>query len=181
MSGRRKILWLLAFIVTGVLLYPSLPSLDPIISKTSSLEVQIRDTEIKIDQARAAQAEGQEFLARLETLRGRIPSDPDLEGLVNELSRRIAATGMRWTDGAPSALEQQAEGAVFRTWQISLTVAGPESGVFPLLESIAAADRTVTIDSVSVRTEGDKVVVAINARFYALLPGEYNDPQYQGS
>lgn len=170
MSRKRKLIWLFVFILSAVLLYPSLPSLEPIISDTNSINVVVRDTEIKTEQAQSAQDKGDAFILELESLRKQIPSNPDLESLVDELSVRITGVGMRWTDGSPGALEQSNDEATYNAWQLSLTIQGPQSSVLPLLESIATMDRTVTLDSVSVRAEGQQVIVSLNAKFYALLP-----------
>ena len=170
MSRKRKLIWLIVLILSAVLLYPSLPSMEPIISDTNSINVVTRDIEIKTEQARSAQDKGDTFILELESVRKQIPSNPDLESLVDELSVRIAGVGMRWTDGSPGALEQSNAEATYRTWQLSLTIQGPQSSVLPLLDSIATMDRTVTLDSVSIRAEGQQVVVSLNAKFYALLP-----------
>lgn len=169
MSRKRKLIWLVVLVLSAVLLYPSLPSLKPIISDTNGINVVIRDTEIKTEQAQSAQDKGDEFISELESLRKQIPSNPDLESLVDELSARIASVGMRWTDGSPGALEQPSEEGTYRTWQLSLTILGPSGSVPLLLESIATMNRTVTLDSMSVRAEGQQVVVSLNAKFYALV------------
>lgn len=170
MNRKRKLVWLIVFALAAVLLYPSIPSMDSVVSDTKSINVTVRDLEIKTDQALAAKDEGQTFIDELASLRKKIPSNPDLESLVDELSFRITSTGMRWTDGSPGALEQSDPQSTYNTWQLSLTVQGPQSSVLPLLTSIASMDRTVTLESISVRAEGQQVVVSLSARFYALLP-----------
>ena len=172
MSRTRKLIWLMICLISAVVLYPSIPSLEPIVSDINDIDMSIRETEIKIDQAQGAQDKGETFISELDSLRKQVPSNPELESLVVELSARIASVGMRWTDGSPGALEQSNEEATYRTWQLSLTIQGPPSSVPILLESIKTMERTVTIDSMSVRSEGQQVIVSLNAKFYALLEAD---------
>jgi hypothetical protein len=167
-STKRKLVWAFVALIALYLVYPSIPSVESLTTNLASTQAQTIDYGIKTQQAQDALTLGGEFAANLEAYRLAVPNDPLLAPLIDDLSQAVARSGMRWTSGAPGALEQADLTGTYRTWQMSVTLQGPASSLDALLDNITQMDRLLVIDSITVRYEGPEVVVSLNTRFFAL-------------
>lgn len=168
MSTRRKLVWAFVALLALYLLYPSIPSVESLTTNLVSTKAQTIDYTIKTQEARDALTLGGEFATNLEAYRLAVPNDPLLASIIDDLSQAVSRSGMRWTSGAPGALEQSDLTGTHRTWQMSITLQGPASGLDALLDNVAQMNRLLVIDSITVRYEGPEVVVSLNTRFFAL-------------
>lgn len=170
MTRSRKILWALAVTVVGLVGYSALPDAGQMLSGATADENQRDVLRQQVALADAALSDEEAFLADLEEARAAVPAAPDLPAVIDVLEETVRRSGMRWTSGAPSAPDAQAD-ATQGSWQLAMTVSGSARDLPGLLDAFRVLERLIVVDSVQVRNDGDGVVAQISVRFFA-LPGD---------
>lgn len=170
MTRSRKILWAFAVIVVGFVGYAALPDAGQMLSGATNDENQRDVLRQQVALADVALSDDETFLADLEKTRAAVPPTPNLPAVIDVLEETVRRSGMRWTSGAPSAPDAQAD-ATQGSWQLAMTVSGSAGDLPGLFDAFRRLERLIVVDSVQVRNEGAGVVAQISVRFFA-LPGD---------
>lgn len=100
----------------------------------------------------------------------RMPSEPQLAAVIDQVDRLARDNKLNWTAGAPapSPITDASLPGSIRAWSMGATFTGPVSGIYAFLDKLDTLERVVTIETVSMQQSGGVYTASAVLRFYAM-------------
>jgi hypothetical protein len=168
---RPFVLPTLAAVVIGVVTFDfSSRSLTPVRDETVRIAQQAETVRKQTVQGRAAQMDD----ARISTANARVvaklPDDPQLADVIDQIDALARANRMQWTAGAPAPTPVTDENVPsgLLAWSMSANFSGPITGMYRFLDELDNIERLVGVQSFSLQLAGGEYTGSFVLRFYAL-------------
>jgi hypothetical protein len=168
---RPFVLPVLAAVVIGAVTFDfSSRSLTPVREETNRIAQQAETVRKQTVQGRAAQMDD----ARISTANARavakLPNDPKLAEVIDQIDALARANKLQWTAGAPAATPVTDENVPsgLYAWSMAASFSGPIAGMYRFLNELDNIERLVGVQSFALQLAGSDYTGSFVLRFYAL-------------